>query len=605
MFFTFSTFVQNHSFFFYSVPIHNRNGHLEPYRDFILARPDDDAFAIQRALKEHFTKWADLRLIKAERRLLAGGVDDQDILQLWTQEHQRFFPFRNLRPDCTLGRTAMSKWMNFTSWYFCPLCGVRTCGRGGCPNNKLTFSEDGLDVLALGPVYQECAAHKGNKLNCVTYDGKIPSLHDAEHNTKTLQEMYARPCDYDWPRYFANQQKFVDWPSFRNRHVPLCLSAEHMQEAMKPWLEACPLYDLTDAEADDIAVVYIDFKYGRERGKSGTCPVYNIKKLEVCRGYWKPKLPLGTFSPTHAVPSHVLALSARASAAVDWLYLHNQRYRFYYDELNKRIRFSPDEPRYIPTARLLLHEYGIECAAFPHLYPIVAYSDTDFPRQRWLHEQIQKGDILAEHWSDELWVPGKYKKSLWRIGSSYLIKAFSRCRLYEPNFRLYFFLHDIKRARKFMAAFSEARKRNLTPDIVTDNMHCSSSYWTHEQEYCNDICRIMRKRCQDKDNEALFEYCQQLGNCIITDPEEQNDLTYPNVFITVSPYEPAFPSHKPTMPNYWKSPKHGQPTLGSLGVHMYRTLMDVMKKLMTEGYWFKQVFEYVAMLIFSGTGSQR
>ena len=65
-------------------------------------------------------------------------------------------------------------------------------------------------------------------------------------------------------------------------------------------------------------------------------------------------------------------------------------------------------------------------------------------------------------------------------------------------------------ARKFMAAFTEARKRNLTPDIVADNLHVSASYWVHEQEYCNDICRLMRKRCKDatyKDG-FLFKYCE-------------------------------------------------------------------------------------------------
>ena len=177
--------------------------------------------------------------------------------------------------------------------------------------------------------------------------------------------------------------------------------------------------------------------------------------------------------------------------------MNNERYRFYYDELNKRICFSSDQPRFIPTARLLLHEYGIECAAFPHLYPMLQYCDTDHPRQRWILEDIEKGNIEAANWSAELWVPAKYKKSQWLLGNSFLTKAFSRCRLYEPNFRLYFFLHEVKMARKFMAAFIEARKRKLTPDIVTDNLHVSASYWVHEQEYCNDICRLMRKRCKD------------------------------------------------------------------------------------------------------------
>ena len=131
--------------------------------------------------------------------------------------------------------------------------------------------------------------------------------------------------------------------------------------------------------------------------------------------------------------------------AAEWLFHNNFWYQHYYLELAQFLASRP-EKYYIATSRLLLHMPGIECAAFPLLYPRHQFAETDFDHRK----------RCEEH--DERRIPEQLKKSLWSIGRSYLRKAFSRCKSYERRFKLYFLLHDIVKARRIMAALTKAQQ---------------------------------------------------------------------------------------------------------------------------------------------------
>ena len=113
---------------------------------------------------------------------------------------------------------------------------------------------------------------------------------------------------------------------------------------------------------------------------------------------------------------------------------------------------------------------GLEVADWPIFYPWARYGDTDV-RAR-----------LAEGGSgtDKRHYSGK---------QSFIRKLLSRCRAYEQEPSLAFYLHDCFYARSLLSKFTVADNLGVTADITSDSMVVSESYWRHEQDITADLVR--------------------------------------------------------------------------------------------------------------------
>ena len=60
---------------------------------------------------------------------------------------------------------------------------------------------------------------------------------------------------------------------------------------------------------------------------------------------------------------------------------------------------------------------------------------------------------------------------------SYARKLLSRCRAYDQEPSLAFYLHDVFVARSFLCKQTVAENRGITPDITSDSTSLSESYW--------------------------------------------------------------------------------------------------------------------------------
>ena len=343
------------------------------------------------------------------------------------------------------------------------------------------------------------------------------------------------------------------------------------------------LLGLAEPEARSLAIVdlYCDFK--RQRGQKGTAPVSNYKKLSVVRAEWR------SGRVEDSLPTD------RARAAYAWLLRENPTYgRFIgkHEQYLQDVASGRVVAKYIPTARLLLHEDGIEVAARPWLYPHECFGDSDLKRRLF-------GVHLAA-------------TQLPNIKRAYLRKCLSRCLAYNNDPLLIFLIYDIYMARSIMSTLTLAEKRGLSPETLADNNQYSSAYWQHEQDYLCDVVRQMVELSEHVIGSAdpsllaseflqkLWEYCHPVR-------KEPRRLKHPNVFITLAPAEWMFPLH--ALFQAWKTPDgFNHPgdlseVTGLLALHLYNVLKEVLDRVLAGSEFFSYVFQHVIRVEFQGRGT--
>ena len=121
---------------------------------------------------------------------------------------------------------------------------------------------------------------------------------------------------------------------------------------------------------------------------------------------------------------------------------------------------------------------GVEVAAWPILYPWSRYGDTD------VRDRLCDGGSGTEkhHYS------GK---------TSFIRKLLSRCRAYEQEPHLIFFLYDRFLCKSLFAKSAVADNRGVTADVTGASTVISDSYWRSEQDYTADVVRQMARRCRE------------------------------------------------------------------------------------------------------------
>ena len=68
-------------------------------------------------------------------------------------------------------------------------------------------------------------------------------------------------------------------------------------------------------------------------------------------------------------------------------------------------------------------------------------------------------------------------------------KLSSRCRAYEQDPCLPFYIYDCVFAKSFLSKQSVAENNSINGDIAADSLTVSESYWRHEQDHTAGIVR--------------------------------------------------------------------------------------------------------------------
>ena len=171
------------------------------------------------------------------------------------------------------------------------------------------------------------------------------------------------------------------------------------------------LLNLSRKEAWSLAPIRIFNDLKQERGKLTSAKTYTLKKWGISRAEW---------ARSSIVPD---GSNHKLLKAYSWLIENNETYRKWCERhaafLIDQERFSA--PRYfLRTSDLLLHEPGVEVAAFPILYPRACFGDTSHKELGLVHENCEKS-----------------------IFTSHLRKLLSPCAAYIMQPLLTFLLYDI------------------------------------------------------------------------------------------------------------------------------------------------------------------
>ena len=370
-------------------------------------------------------------------------------------------------------------------------------------------------------------------------------------------ESYAQPQKQDWPVYDPDQDIYVQWTP----------ATSHMESML----------DLSVAECKQLRCISIFIqRCVRETGKNRSAPVFNYKKLSITMARWEESLPQDRCT------------TARSRAACRWLYANNMTYRERYD-MHRTIlndyRSNSASSRtslYISTYELLMKSPGIEVAAWPILYPWSRYGDTD------VRDRLCDGGSGTEkhHYS------GK---------TSFIRKLLSRCRAYEQEPHLIFFLYDRFLCKSLFAKSTVADNRGVTADVTGASTVISDSYWRSEQDYTADVVRQMARRCREaNEGDPIWQY--QQSSSMFDDPDMDKSLAFPNLFITIAPAEWLFPQHCSAMGYY---PTRGHDVAGFASLHMYSSIRDTILALLqeTNSRWFRHVFHYLIRLEYQERGT--
>ena len=251
-------------------------------------------------------------------------------------------------------------------------------------------------------------------------------------------------CSLEWPRYCHGE--------FRHR----------LQHG---WRFAAPcMLELSCDEIRALRVITLRVKVAKER--YGGPHHFNWKKVGLSMAVYKE----GRFDED-AMPT------ARAKAAYRWLRRENRYYEAHCVEQARRV--AAGQSLWLSSYDLFVAQRGIECAAFPHLYPTTAFTDTG------LLEYYQETTQDATN-------------RVCSIGQSWTRKVLSSVRAYGESNALAFYLYERHLAHKFFFAHSRGQKYGVTADVMCRDSQLSAGYWEVVQDANADLVRVMRDRCFDE-----------------------------------------------------------------------------------------------------------
>ena len=169
--------------------------------------------------------------------------------------------------------------------------------------------------------------------------------------------------------------------------------------------------------------------------------------------------------------------TARAAAAFAFLQKHNAYYKAFLHAHN--LLLNNRQCLTMSSYDLFIVQKGIECAMYPHLYPMTEYTDTGILASYKADSQDSSNRVLS-------------------IGMSWTRKVLSGVRVYGEHRDLSFFLYEKSMAQKFFAAQTRAQRMGVTADVMVRDSQQSSGYWDIVQEALADLVRIMVARCFDE-----------------------------------------------------------------------------------------------------------
>ena len=213
---------------------------------------------------------------------------------------------------------------------------------------------------------------------------------------------------------------------------------------------------------DAKTLALVDLHVTWETVRPGKAPVASRRKRSVMGATWRRQ----------SVASQVTEL---AKPALEWLLRHNSTYKALHTEHEFLLGQPDPQPGELPwwrirTAELLLHRPGIEVAARPWLYPWPAMADTD------LSMRLKPDGLVAENANPSL-------------KTSFQRKVHSRCLTYQLDYPLMMLMHDISLARKLTSIAAIAEQRKIAPDEAAKGSQLFSSFWEHETQKLEDMCR--------------------------------------------------------------------------------------------------------------------
>ena len=409
------------------------------------------------------------------RRLAAHGTR-MTVGTSWQSEMNKAFAIGNEQPSLIEKLTPLEKksqskldeqnWIAFGSWTFCD-----RCGRQRADGKLADWIRRTYLVGKLACVRCQGGCDRAAKDLDVDRD---PDVEPLQRKAGETIKAYVTPQKSDWPAVF---------------------------------------FELPVTELSKLAPIDLHVDYKNVKG--GKAPTSNKKKLSVVRATWR-RTKVEASLDTQPLRDAYAFLLANNATYKDYICKHNARIDN--GELTG--------PTYIPTAQLLLHMPGIECAARPWLYPVASYGDTDIKNRL-----VSKGQLD--------------KRQLPSIKTSFMRKILSRCTSYGSDFQLFSLVHDIALAKQLTSVVEMAKKNNIAPDQAASGMQNCQTFWVHERTQLEDMCR-------------------QLGK--------------PNLFLTVAPAEWKFPWHRAMFARDKTTAEGLTDAQAKFTLHIYHVLQEVLAK---------------------------
>ena len=246
----------------------------------------------------------------------------------------------------------------------------------------------------------------------------------------------------------------------------------HIEPSAPPNARLCDVV----SQEDILALALMQFRVDYVT-KSGGASIRSKQKRSVIRAQWSSQLPSTAIS------------SDAGRRAYEWLMQNNTTYAFLAGK-HREVLENWDEEHshlWIATAKLLLQSPGIEVAAFPWLYPVEGYGDTDLSDRLKPLKQIAASSTPS-------------------LKTSWLRKVCSRSVDYEANYLLGCFLYDVSLARTLSTVVNLAEQKKVAPEALAMDMPAFEMYWHKQNRQLEDICRQMGGRLP----ELFFTH---LGGC--------------------------------------------------------------------------------------------
>ena len=320
------------------------------------------------------------------------------------------------------------------------------------------------------------------------------------------------------------------------------------------------ILDLSPEEQKALQIVVLRTDVQEE--KYGAAHHLNWKKVGLSRAYYVKGRLSAERMPT-----------PRAVAAFAFLQKHNQYYKAFLRYHNKLL--DGHLPLTMSSYDLFVQERGVECAMFPHMYPMTEFTDTGILTSYKAESEDTSNRVLS-------------------IGQSWTRKVMSGARAYAEHRDLAFFLYEKAMAQKFFAAQCRSQRMGVTADVMVRDSQQSSGYWDIVQDALADLVRIMVVRCLDEENhKELYDHVRGLRGQVWL-------CAFPNLFITIAPAEWTFP--RP----YFLEPYVGCVFAGSylMALHMFYLVRCIWAFLSNRfGHRFFVVLEWVVKTEYQGRGT--